>query len=386
MGLFRRKNKNTEAPEGYLEGLLQSEPAPDPRQQAESEALELCEQLMEQSRGVNESKKEYRAATKYLQDIQALEELPEYEYQAIQDAARSILALTQKQKEMGHRKQGVTDAQYAQMSHLADEMPDNILRLKSNENYQSMVKRDMANLEGEKIEWGYYLESVQREIKMLKVSLAAILLLLAVGVGVMVYLQYGMRMDMATWILAAALIAVLAGSVCMLRLQGSRMELSRSRVNINRAIALSNRLKTKYVHAANAVDFACERFHVNNSLELNYLWEQYMDAVKERKAFEKANEDLEFFNHRLMRLLKQYRLFDAEIWQNHVKALVDKNEMAEVKHALIVQRQTLRDQMERQVKEIQHLKQEILNLVEDKKEYHKEIMEVLRSVDKMCGE
>ena len=43
-------------------------------------------------------------------------------------------------------------------------------------------------------------------------------------------------------------------------------------------------------------------------------------------------------------------------------------------------------QVKRGEKGIQESKRQILLLLRDKREYHQEIMEVLRTVDKMCGE
>ncbi len=39
-----------------------------------------------------------------------------------------------------------------------------------------------------------------------------------------------------------------------------------------------NKIKFKYVNTKNAVDYACEKYHVHNSKELTYIWEQYQDA------------------------------------------------------------------------------------------------------------
>lgn len=368
-----------------MDRLQLEQPMMEPRQQAEHEALGLCEQLMGLSRDLGECKKEYKLITSYLEDIQKLEEMPRKEFAPILEIAQNIIALNQKREEFGKKKRTISDAQYAQMEQLAKEIPDDIRRLKTNENYQSMVKRDMNYMEGEKSEWGYYLESVRREQKLLKAALLVILGLLVAAVCTLGYLHYGMRMDTTVWMLVSVLIAVIAGGACLLRLQGDRDELRRAHAGVNRAITVSNQLKAKFVNATNAVDYACEKFHVNNSFELNYLWEQYLEAAKEQEAFEKANEDLGFFNRRLVQELEKYQLYDAQIWTSQVIALVDKKDMVEMKHSLIVQRQKLRGRMEQQMKGIQESKRQILILLKDKREYHKEIMEVLRSIDQMCG-
>lgn len=358
----------------------------DPRQQVEHEALGICEQLMEQSRELEEGKKEYRLITSYLEDIQKLEDMPKKSFAPILEYAKNILELNQKQEEYGKKKRTISDTQYAQMEQMAEEIPRAIRSLRNNENYQSMVKRDMTYMEGEKSEWDYYLESVQREQKILKAALFGILGTLVVAVCFLGYLKYGLRMNTTVWMLTAVLIAVVAGGGCLLRLQNDREELRRARASVNRAITVSNQLKAKYVNATNAVDFACEKFHVTNSMELNYLWEQYQEAARERAAFEKANEELGYLNKKLVQELEQHQFYDAKIWVSQATALVDKKEMVEMKHSLIVQRQKLRARIEQQVKGIQESKKQILLLLRDRREYHREIMEVLRTVDKMCGD
>lgn len=65
-----------------------------------------------------------------------------------------------------------------------------------------------------------------------------------------------------------------------------------------------NRTKIKYVNSTNAVDYACEKYHVHNSYELTYLWEQYLEAKREREKFERNSDDLEYFNGKLVHMLQ----------------------------------------------------------------------------------
>ena len=60
-----------------------------------------------------------------------------------------------------------------------------------------------------------------------------------------------------------------------------------------------NKVKIKYVNMTNAVDYACEKYHVRNGKELEYIWECYMDAVKQKK-FEQNSDDIDYFNNRMI--------------------------------------------------------------------------------------
>lgn len=357
----------------------------DGRQFAEHEALNYCEQLLADSRELEETKREYRTVTNYLNDIQILEDLPEQTMEHIRESAMSVDSLNQTRDSYKSKKKRISDTQYAQMASMEDEIPGNIRRMQNNENYQTMVKRDMDYLEGEKVEWQYYLESLIQEQKYLKIGIWVLLFVFAAGFCVLEYLQYALYKNMTTWLLAFTLVAALVGGFCILRMDQDRREAKKAQSCIKRAIVMANRMKAKYVSVANAVDYACEKYRVQNSMELSYLWEQYLEAVQERKSFERTNEDLEYFGRKLVRELKQLGLYDATIWLRQCPALIDKREMVEVKHYLLEQRQKLRDLLNQQVDNIQDSKKQIMALLKDNKEYHKEIMDVLESIDQICG-
>ncbi len=79
--------------------------------------------------------------------------------------------------------------------------------------------------------------------------------------------------------------AAASGFFMLYRNQNNTREIKRAEVNMNHAITLLNHTKIKYVNSTNAVDYACEKYHVHNSYELTYLWEQYLEAKREREKF-----------------------------------------------------------------------------------------------------
>ena len=124
---------------------------------------------------------------------------------------------------------------------------------------------------------------------------------------------------------------------------------------------------------------------MNNAYELTYIWDQYLEAVKEREKYQRTNDDLDYFNDKLIRQLRRYRLYDAKIWIYQAKALLDKKEMVEVKHELLVRRQKLRGGIESQVEEVRAARTEIENMVKNRPEASKEIKAILDSLDEVCG-
>lgn len=141
----------------------------------------------------------------------------------------------------------------------------------------------------------------------------------------------------------------------------------------------------KYVNASKAVNYVYNKYHVNSSTELNFQWEQYADAVREKERFLRNNDDLEFFNGRLMRILQQINLYDRKIWLNQTKALIDENEMTEIRHALVERRQAIRGHIDEVREIVQSERDEIDRLMTEHEHYVPEIIEIIKSVDKLCG-
>ena len=194
-----------------------------------------------------------------------------------------------------------------------------------------------------------------------------------------------MKFDIMMPFVIATLIAGAVGGIMALRLQNDRMGLKKAQANINRAIVLLNKVKFKYVNVTNAVDYACEKYHVKNGYELSYIWDQYLEAVKERDKYQRTNDELEYFNDKLIRQLQKYRFYDARIWIHQVKALLDKKEMVEVKHDLLMRRKKLRSGMESQATDIRGARNEIEKLIKNRPGGNQEIKEILDSVDQICG-
>ena len=110
-----------------------------------------------------------------------------------------------------------------------------------------------------------------------------------------------------------------------------------------------------------------------------------MDAVKEKERFLRNNDDLEYFNGRLMRLLSKINLYDKKIWLSQTKALVDTDEMTEIKHNLVKRRQKIRDHIEENKEIVKSERKEIDRLMAEHEHYVPEIVEIIKSVDRLCS-
>lgn len=348
-------------------------------------AMEYCEQILTAAKALEETKRDYKTVTDYLTDIQKIDELPEKEFVEIQEVAQKVVELNRTRDSYLNKSKSISDSQFAQMEQLQDQMPGIIKRLKENEAYQSTVKRDMQYLEGEREEWRYYKDALEQESQMLRKMLFILAGVFVAGAILIIALGLIVPFDFTLPFLLETLIAAAIGIGMVWRLQNDSTDIERSQLNINRAITLLNKISFKYVNITNAVDYAYEKYHAKNSYELNYIWEQYLDEVREREKYRKTNDELEYFNDKLMMLLHRYHLYDTKIWTYQAQALLDKKEMVEVKHELIVRRQKLRTTMGEQIANIQKAKKDILKIVREHPGNEREIKSILKSLDEMCG-
>ena len=386
MGFFRRRKKEKKdialVLSAVTEDVLGEKERKDTKK-VHHYVLGHCEQIIQTAKALEEEKQEYRTLTSYLTDVQTLENLSEKESQELRDTANSIVTLTQSREDYLHSAKKLTETQFAQMQRDEDILADAIKTLQTNEAYQAAVKRDMNYLEGEKVEWTYYQQELQDEQKILRIVSYVAFGLFALLLGALMIMLFIMDMDVLILFAVLLFVAAVLGSFLLLRMQNNAREIKRASGNRNHAINLLNKTKIKYVHSTNAVDYACEKYHVHNSYELTYLWEQYMEAVREREKYQRNSEDLEYFTGKLLRMLRKYNLYDVQIWQNQLHALIDKREMVEIKHGLLERRQKVRSQMEYDLDVVDEQREEIENLMKEFHEEIPEVREILNSVERL---
>lgn len=389
MGLFkswlnRIKEKNFETRfEEISDGILPEEDKKNSRKE-EHFAIERLEQIIEVTREIEEEKSEYRVVTAYLNDIHTIGNLPEKEREAITDVAQNIVNLDRARQEFLHSEKKISDVQYTAIQQEEAMVPNTIKRLKANEAYQETLEKDMKYLVRERDEWMFYKEELVLEEKKLQNRMRLI-----TGLGIfsaILMLIYQMiteeKMELAWTIFAF----VMAAGICIiaLKLMNAKNDYKRAARNADRSIQLLNTVKLKYVNVTNAIDYCREKFHVTSAGEFNRIWEAYLDAVKQREKFEINNDDLRYYNSRLVRMLSEYKLYDAKVWVPQALALVNHNEMVEVTHNLNERRQKIRARIEKSTEVVKgHMKEVELMLPELSPEVAAHVREIMETVERL---
>lgn len=385
MFFFKRRKKEKVLEKKYdeIEQVVLTEQDKKDPHKVEHFVIERLEQILEAQKEVNEQRAEYKIITSYLNDIHTIDELPQEEHDKIVDMAQNIVALNQARNEFIHAEKKISDAQYVQMQQEEAEIPNAIKRLKANETYLEVIKKDLKYLEREKSEWMMYKDSLKHERKSLQHFLY-VLIGVIISVAVLFFiLQFVLKLPMQMAWTIFLFLSVLSISVTYIKMLNAESEQRRAENNGNKAIALQNKVKMKSISVTNAVDYAYEKYHVTSSNELNRIWEAYLEAIKEREKFERNSDDLEYFSTRLIRELSKYRLYDARVWVPQAIALVDHKEMVEITHNLVERRQKLRTRMEYSIELVQKQREDVDKLLSEVKVLKPKIIEIINAIDQL---
>ncbi len=349
---------------------------------SEDYVYSLCEQMIDVSREMEDIRQEYKRVSEYLCDIQIVEELAGEQKSMLVDVATNVSKLVGARNDYLNVEQKISDETFQQMQELEEEIPGIVRRLMDNEKYLDTIKRDLNRLAAEKVEWSIMRQERQKEQEQLQRMAKLSMLGLGLAAFFVVVLSFIIEWGSLP-IIIVAFMATLTASYIVIRMQECAKDIKKCDVNQNYAIALENRVKIKYVNVKNAVDYTCNRFHVNNSRELTYNYEQYNEISKEREKFKKINEDLEYFNDRLLQIMRGLNLYDSSIWVNYANAIVDPKAMVELKHNYFSRRRALREQIDYNLRAIQHMRDEADIYCDFMGKKSEKIREIMQRVDEL---
>lgn len=389
--LFRRRRRDMEseyAQNDYAsleegEEELEQELNLSDEEQAKRNTIDLCDQMVKAGKDIEDAKAEYDMVTSYLTDVQIIEDLTEDEKKPIADCAAHVEQLGKERSEFLKTERRLSDTQFAQMQEEEEALPGIINRLKSNEAYLDAVKKDMAFLEGKKLEWKMVRNDAVRIQRVMRKSACYLFLCYFTLMAFAGILSWYLQMDLQLAMTILSLAAVLLGGYILIRYMDASSDIRKSNVNRNRAISLENHVKIKYVNIKNAVDYTCEKYHVRNSYELAYIYEQYQLEAKEKEKFRQTSDELDYYTKTLLQYLNRLCMYDSKVWLNYANAIVDSRELVELKHQLITRRQKLRTRMEYTRRTIANMKREAISNIQRMKEVDSELLQMIRQIDKM---
>lgn len=339
------------------------------------------ERLAEASNKIEELSMEYNVVTSYLQDTEEIEALPKEIRVQIDYDAKKIVAAERDRSYYLDSKNRMPDDKYDRLQRMEDEVPDGIKKMKKEEEYQVLVKKDLSRLDSEKYAYLYRLDEVTNALANIKGMTGICLGALAVCIVMLLIMQFGFEMDTTIGYLIVVAAAAITLTVLFVKYGDASKEQNTIETCIAKIITLQNKVKIRYVNNKNLLDYLYLKYGVGKASELENLWNKYSEEKNERKKFEKAEEDLVFYKKSLVQNLAKYRIKAPEIWIKQAVALVDPKEMVEIRHELVGRRQALRKQMENNRDIAAKTQEDVKELAEAYPTYRMEIMEMVASYE-----
>lgn len=386
MGLIKKllqRKKKQEVPEFEIEDWNEvvydrEDYQINDKDQRQEYVIGCLDQIAEASRELENLQFEYNMVTAYLKDMEEIEALPEEEMAELMECAKKIDALEQQQSGYKERKNRMGDEAYHQMERLEEEIQEGLEKLTKAEEYQDFIKRDLRKLDGEKHAYLFRRNELRRVIADTRSMTVVCTVAVIVCILLLFILQFGFDMNVKLGYLAVAAVGAIAITAIFIKHNDSVRELSQVENGINRIIRLQNTVKIRYVNNTHLLDYLYMKYNVSSASELGKSWQQYQREKAERHSYEQAERQLDQCQKELLHVLRRYQIKDPMIWLHQTAAILDRKEMVEIRHNLIIRRQSLRRRMDYNKEVIAGKAQaEIKDLAESYPEYAKEILDIV---------
>lgn len=303
-------------------------------------------QMEEGTRQIEALQYEYRTVTGYLHDMELINELPKEERAIINEYAKKIYDNEEQRQKYLKRQGKMTDKEYEHVEKLQGQEDEIIKKMKESEDYHRKIRKDLIRLDNER--QAYDLRKIEADKALntnRNLSIFTVVALLVILI-VLVSLQTVMRLDVTLAYMLVILVAALSIVGLYMRHGSCMQERKAVRAAKARLIQLQNTVKVRYVNNLNLLDYMYLKYGVESSSQLQSMIERYHEERAQRIQFEEAEKELADDQRELLRALRNSQIRTPEIWLHQPEALINHNEEVEVRHNLIVQRQSLRKRMD----------------------------------------
>lgn len=326
---------------------------------------------------------EYNLVTTYLTDMEEIEQLPEDARAELTDICSRMVNLGEEKVHFQERKSRMSEEQYKNIERNETEVESGIQKITEAEEYRKLVKQDLRRLDGEKS--AYRFRRAELENELMNIRGMSMIILAAIGVCfvMLLILQLGLEMDTRLGYLLMAGIAAVAITVLFLKYTEGEKELKTVVNATNRLVQLHNTVKIRYVNNTNLLDYYCIKFGIKNSAELTKYWNKYQQEKEEKRKYRRTELELDLYQEELIKFLRSVNIKEPARWLRQTAAIVDSREMVEIRHELIMRRQSLRKQMDYNKEVADSARREIMDIATSYPEYAGEITRMIERYEKM---
>lgn len=342
-----------------------------------------CDIMEEAAEHIENVKAEYEAVTEEFNDIQLIDEAPQDIKNKIISCAEIIDSMMVDRRILKSTEYKLSNSAYRRMETFEDEIPSGIKLMQAQEEYYDAVKQDLRVLEGERM--NLRLESkalVKRQLQirsLARIAFAAMVVVFIIFIVSMVIVENDA--DTALFIVISLFAAILAvGMFAILKVTERNVLVTE--IKLNKATGLLNKIKIKYVNAANTLDYEYSKYGVKSAYELENKYKLYEEMKAEQSRMLDMTSSLNSAENDLESILRKLGLSDPHIWFGRVKAFINPKEMVEVRHELNTRRYKLRQQIEYNEKRIEEAKSNIKNATLSNPEHSDGAMRVIEMYEK----
>ncbi|MCI9386498.1 MAG: hypothetical protein HFH77_09155 [Lachnospiraceae bacterium] len=382
-GFFKREPETYENVYDWEEETLKRDNIDMHDKKQREHYVKAClEQMSEAARELDALGGEYNLVTSYLTDMEEIEAQKEDVKEQLRTYAKKILDIGNSKERLDKKRHIMKMEDYVRMERIEQYMPDGYNKLKEAEDYQVLVKKDMGRLEGEK--HAYYfrrneLINSQKNMKGITAICVGSMLFLIVLLAV---IGSAWHLDVSIGYAIAVLVAASALALVFVKFHEAQRELVKVEKGINKLVLLQNTVKIRYVNNTNLLEYLYVKYDVDSSNELKKLWDKYLEENIQREQEKQMQQDMDFNQAALVKILRSCNLADPNIWLHQAEALIDNKEMVEIRHGLIIRRQKLRKQMEYNAKAAQEAQDEVKDIVDKYPEYAEKILDLVSDYEK----
>lgn len=341
----------------------------------------ICELMSGSSDDVELKKSDYQKVTDKLQDMEEIDLLPKADREELRIKAKRIIDFEKKESQYKRPVSKISEAKYREVEQMEDEISDIIKRLKENEDYQTLVRRDMNLLEGEKAGLAYDRKENKKRIASSKSSFVICIVMAFLAYIVIAALRSMFYFDIKLPLIITTGVLAICFTAIFVTYKDAAHSVQKLNKQINRAISLQNTAKIKYVNITNAIDYRYSKYGINSSHELEYIYEKYLEEKEARHHTENVVVQLEILRQELLNAIKMYRIKEPSQFVYQPGLLVYDEEMASKRHELVIERQKLRKSMDFEVYNLDAYKDEISNLVRQYPQYSKDILRIVEEYE-----
>lgn len=383
---FKKKKKKTTEDEIFDDLLSDIDRIDSPAsgKKVEHYILDSCEQIISATKDIEGKKAEIRVLSDCLHDIRKIEALPSRQASAVKKAAAAIEKARKSRKAFIEAPKNISDDAYKLIAANESSIRLDISRMKENEKYQEKYAAKVHVLEADKGELRLDFDEATAHTSFARKICVLLLLLFIVSLIMLIAAsdKTGQGSSVAgLFLLIFGLLAVL-----IFLWQASTIRKRRALLrNLNSTIGSLNVARMEYVSVTRAINATSEKYHVHSASELEYMYQSYLDYNDRRDRFVKDDQDLTYWNSYLLRLLEPLHLSDPDIWLKQAAAINHEEDMKAVRDELIQKKKDVADQIEAERDQVRSDRDEIDRMMQESDFYVPEIIEIIKSVDRLCG-